>query len=109
MRRVFFDENVPRPLVKLVTDATQFVSGINERNWKGIENGELLRLLIDEEWDVFVTADKNIRYQQNLAGRGIAIIELPTNRLPTLQSLAKEITDAIANIEQDGYVRPGVE
>jgi hypothetical protein len=42
-------------------------------------NGDLLRPA-DGSFDVFVVADKNMRYQQNLGGRHIAIVELPTNR-----------------------------
>jgi hypothetical protein len=47
----------------------------------GVENGDLLKL-VDGVFDVMVLADKNLRYQQNLASRRIAFVELPRNRWP---------------------------
>ena len=47
--------------------------------WTGIKNGDLVRLA-EEQFDVFVTSDQNLRYQQNLEGRRIAIAELSTNK-----------------------------
>ena len=46
--------------------------------WTGTKNGELLRRA-EAEFDVFVTADQQLRFQQNLSGRALAIIVLPTN------------------------------
>ena len=66
-------------------------------------DGELLALL-DGNFDIFVLCDKNLRYQQNLAGRIIAIIELPTNRWPVLQSLREQIIDAVASSSQGAYL-----
>jgi hypothetical protein len=48
--------------------------------WGGIKNGDLLRLA-ESEFDLFITSDQNMRYQQNLAGRRIAILEFSTNDL----------------------------
>ena len=48
--------------------------------WNGVTNGELLKLA-ENEFKLFITADQNLRYQQNLAGRRIAILELSTNDL----------------------------
>jgi len=45
--------------------------------WSSLKNGELLRLA-EAEFDIFVTSDQNLRYQQNLSGRSIAILELST-------------------------------
>jgi hypothetical protein len=51
------------------------------RGWGGIKNGDLIRLA-EKEFDIFITSDQNLRYQQNLAGRCLAILELSTNDLP---------------------------
>ena len=59
-----------------------------------MKNGRLMAL-IDGSYDVFVTADKNLRYQQNLAGRKISIIEVPFNDSAKLLPLAPEILLAI--------------
>jgi len=52
--------------------------------WAEIENGELLDLA-EAAFDAFVTTDKNLRYQQNLAGRRLAILVLPTTSWPKIQ------------------------
>lgn len=55
--------------------------------------------------DVFVTADRNPRYQQNLKGRSLAIVELPTNRLPVLKTIADEIESAVRLATPGSYVQ----
>ena len=49
--------------------------------WQGKENGELLSLMEKENFDIFITADKNLRYQQNLSGYHVAVILLKVARL----------------------------
>ena len=56
--------------------------------WTGKKNGELLRLA-EAAFDVFVTSDQNIRYQQNLSGCRIAIVELSTNKLRRIRAAAE--------------------
>jgi len=62
--RILLDESLPRRL------KTEFVghevATVAERGWSGVKNGELLTLAA-ERFDVFVTADQNLQYQQNLA------------------------------------------
>ena len=53
--------------------------------WSAIKNGDLLRLA-EGQFDLFITSDQNLRYQQNLAGRRIAILELSTNKLHRIQA-----------------------
>src|SRR5205823_4751940 len=65
-----------------------------ELGFAGMANGALLARL-EGNFEVFVTADKNLRYQQNLAGRSLAIVELPTNRLPILTTMTAEIVSAV--------------
>ena len=62
---------------------------------------------MEETFDVFVTADKNLRYQQNLAGRKLAIVELPTNRLPLLRPMFQQIAEAVETIRPGEYVQLG--
>ena len=70
------------------------VTTVPEQGWGGVKNGRLMAL-IDGSYDVFVTADKNLRYQQNLVGREISIIEVPFNDSAKLLPLAPEILLAI--------------
>lgn len=64
----------------------------------GTKNGELLRRA-EEEFDVFVTADQQLRYQQNLSGRTLAIIVLPTNQVRTVVSLLPAIEESLKRVE----------
>ena len=75
--RILLDECVPWPMHKLLL-ADDCVT-VQKRGWGGIKNGDLLRLA-EGEFDLFITSDQNIRYQQNLAGRRIPILELSTQR-----------------------------
>ena len=77
---------------------------VQEQGWAGIKNGELIAK-IDDIYDVFITSDKNLRYQQNLVNRNIAIIELPTNRLKLLQQMTHKILDEIANSTPKTYIQ----
>lgn len=67
-----------------------------------MENGALLARL-DGHFDVFILCDKNLRYQQNLSNRVIAIVELPTNRWPVLMNLKDEIIRAVDNAVAGSY------
>ena len=73
-----------------------------QMGWASIENGQLLALAA-REFDVFVTVDRNLSFQQNLAGLAIAVIVLraPSNRLADLRRLVPELLKAIAS------ARPG--
>jgi len=51
-----------------------------------------------------VLADKNLRYQQNLASRRIALVELPSNRWPILQKMAIQIAEAVNNARPGAYI-----
>jgi hypothetical protein len=72
--------------------------------WGGIKNGDLLRKA-EGQFDVFVTADQNIRYQQNLAGREIAIVELSTNDWRRIRAAAELIQSALIGILPGDYRR----
>jgi hypothetical protein len=62
--------------------------------WTGIKNGELLRRA-EEQFDVFVTADQKLRYQQNLSGRKLAFIVIPTNQVRAVVGLLPVIEDGL--------------
>jgi len=69
--------------------------------WSGKKNGELLQLMTQESFTILLTADRNLRYQQNLQEAGVAVVVLvaPSNRLPDLLPLlpkARNVLSAIA-------------
>lgn len=69
--RVLLDECAPRRLRRELPEHE--VVTVTERGWSGIENGELLALA-EAEFDVFLTVDQNLKYQQNLAVLKIGLI-----------------------------------
>jgi hypothetical protein len=64
----------------------------------------LLRLA-EEHFDVFITSDQNLKYQQNLAGRQLAIIQLPTNQVPLVIKLAPKVQAALEKIQTGEFVK----
>lgn len=72
--------------------------------WKRIKNGDLLSLA-EPRFDLSLTSDQILRYQQNLAGRTIAILELSTNKLRRLQAAAQEIRDTVAAMQSREFRR----
>jgi tRNA G18 (ribose-2'-O)-methylase SpoU len=72
--RILFDQGVPRGLAASL--GGHEVTEARKLRWERISNGELLRLAENAGFDLLVTTDKNVRYQQNLADRKISIVVL---------------------------------
>ena len=81
--RILLDECVPWPLHRLLPLHTCI--SVQALGWSGIRNSELLQRA-EIEFDLLVTADQNMRYQQHLANRRIAILELSSNDLRRIQA-----------------------
>lgn len=106
MRRVLFDEDVPRQLRR---DLAGFaIRTVQEQRWSALKNGELLRTA-SSEFDVLLTADKNLQYQQNIPRFDIGVVVLASadTRLPSLQALLPEIRAAITDVAPGTVVRVG--
>jgi len=74
--KVLFDQGTPVPL--RIELAAHRVSTAHELVWSTLENGELLAAAEEESFEVFVTTDTNLKYQQNLSNRKISIVVLST-------------------------------
>jgi hypothetical protein len=94
--KIPLDECVPWPMHKFLT--SHGCSTAQQHGWGGIKNGDLLRLA-EKEFSLFITSDQNIRYQQNLAGRQIAILELSSNAYRRIKAAAELIRSAVAKIQ----------
>ena len=81
--KILLDECVPAQ-VRHAFPGHNLVT-VQEQGWTGIKNGALLEAAESAGFDLFIVADKNLRHQQNLAGRRLAILELWTNHRPTLE------------------------
>ena len=83
---------------------TMRFSTTQRMGWAGMANGDLLVLAEGAGFEVFIVADKNLRYQQNLSSRSIAILELWTNHRPTLEKHFDEIRAAVQHIGPAEYI-----
>lgn len=102
MKTILLDENLP---VALRHELAEFeVVTVQFQGWAGKQNGELISL-IDGRFDVFITGDKNLRYQQRIEARQIAIIELPFTRLQALDPYLEQIRAAIRNSAAGDYIQ----
>lgn len=99
--KIVIDECVPS-IVKRGLPGRGIVS-VQEMGWAGVKNGELLKL-VSNEFDVFITSDKNLRYQQNLADLDLAIILLPSNQVPVIKALLPNIDEALSSIKTLDFV-----
>lgn len=94
--KVPLDESVPR-LLKLRLPHLEIFT-VQEMGCAGLQNGELLRRA-EVQFDVLVTADQNLRYQQNLSGRPLAILVLPSNQVPVVTQLLPQIETTLTTIQ----------
>lgn len=94
--RVLLDEQLPRHLAREI--AGHDVSTVQQCGWAGLKNGELLRAAAAEGFDVLVTADRNLQFQQNLsrAALGIVLLVAPSNALEDLLPLVPGLHAAIS-------------
>ena len=99
--RVLFDQGTPDPLRHVLT--AHVVSTAYELGWSSLPNGDLLDAA-EAQFDAFVTTDQNLRHQQNLAGRRLAILVLPFASWPKLQTHLPHIVSAIDGLKPGDYV-----
>jgi len=90
---VLFNQGTPVPLRRFLVGHT--VNTAAQRHWDKPKNGELLEAAEEAGFEVFVTPDKNIRYQQNLKVRTIAIIVLGNPQWPVLRPHAERVAAAV--------------
>jgi hypothetical protein len=79
------------------------VSTAFEMGWSALANGDLLAAA-EAQFDLFVTTDQNLRYRQNLTGRKLAILVLPTTSWPEIQKHRTEVTAATFSIKAGDYI-----
>lgn len=105
--KVLFDQGTPVPLRAAL--AGHVVETANERGWSRLQNGALLRQAEESGFEVFVTTDRNLRYQQNLGGRRLAIVVLPTTSWPRIRNALPAVINAIAAASPGTYLEIDLE
>ena len=73
-----------------------------ELGWSNLKNGELLAAA-ETSFDLFITTDQQLRYQQNLSGRKLAILVLLTTSWPRIRKYIPEIQEAVEKIQPGDY------
>ena len=100
--RILFDHNAPRQLRRHLVGHDVDVA--EERGWATLVNGALLDRAEEAGYEVVITADKNMPYQQNIASRSLALIVLSANRWPLIEPRIEDVRGALEGI-QPGEVR----
>jgi predicted nuclease of predicted toxin-antitoxin system len=100
--RILLDHNLPRQLVRLLPDHDVGMAAL--LGWAELSNGELLRQAEAAGFACMVTGDRNIAYQQNLAGRKIALVVLNSTRREVILPQVGAIVGALAQVVEGAYV-----
>lgn len=100
-RRVIFDQSVPRRLRDLLTGF--HIATAYEAGWATKSNGDLLATAERAGFDVFVTADQNLPFQQQIAGRHLAIVSLDTNHWQAIRAAPERVQEACEQATAGSY------
>ena len=101
-----FDHSTPAPLSSYLTE--HIVTKAKDRGWDRLTNGELLVEAERAGFDVLLTADNNMRYQQNLTGRGIALVVLITPQWPLVRLHIERIAAAVNAATPGSYAEVAI-
>jgi predicted nuclease of predicted toxin-antitoxin system len=106
--RILIDECAPSALRHVLAQHGHSCQTVQEAGWSGKKNGELLGLA-ENEFDVLITIDTNLRYQQNLLGRKIAVVLVlaRSNRLEILSAHFSACAHALETIKPGDFVEVG--
>jgi len=94
--RILFDQGTPAPLRHALSGHSVFIAF--EKGWSNLGNGELLQAA-EAEFELFITTDQNLHYQQNLAGRRLAILVLPTTNWLEIRAHSTEVAAAVDAVQ----------
>ena len=104
--RVLLDESLPRPLARYLPGHE--TKTVTQMGWTSLKNGALLAIAA-ESFDVVLTADQNIAFQQNLTKLPVSVVILiaPTNRIESLIPLVPTLIEALESLEPRTLLRVG--
>lgn len=103
--RILFDQGTPLPLREYLSNHN--ITTAFELGWSNLKNGELLTAA-ETSFDLFITTDQQLRYQQNLAGRQLAVLVLLTTSWPRMRSSVAQIQGAVEKIKPGEYLEVNV-
>jgi len=100
--KILFDQGTPVPLKNFLSEYS--VDTAHECGWSTLQNGELLTAAENAGYELFITTDRNLKYQQNLNKRMIAILVLLSTSWPRIQEKIEPIRSAIGTLSMGGYL-----
>ena len=104
--RIILDHNTPAPLRYSLLGHQ--VETAYERGWAELTNGDLLAASELAGFDLMITTDQGIRYQQNLTGRTMALLVLDTNDGPRIRGSKALVVNAVSSIQRGAYVEVAI-
>ena len=99
--RILFDQGVPAPLRRYLDEHS--VDTAFEMGWSNVRNGELLDQAEDGGYELLITTDQQLRHQQNLAPRQLAVLVLLSTSWPRMQSRIYAIREAVSQMQPGDY------
>jgi hypothetical protein len=99
--RILFDQCTPAPFRNWFTDDE--VSTAAEFGWSDLSNGKLISSAEEAGFELLITIDRNLRYQQNLTNRRIAIAVILESAWPLLKTRADEVAGRIRALKSGEY------
>ncbi|TAG22346.1 MAG: hypothetical protein EAZ32_03360 [Cytophagia bacterium] len=104
MKKLLLDENLPRKLKFRLIELQFEAYTVSDKNWQGKKNGDLLRSMIADGFDVLLTVDKNLAHQQNFDKYPIAVLVVDThdNSYQSLMEFMPQINDALSTKLPEG-------
>ena len=100
--RILLDHNTPAPLRYWLIGHE--VETAYERGWAELSNGDLLKIAEEAGFDVMITTDQGIRYQQNLTGRRLALVVINTNDWTRIRKSKSVVVDAISEVAPGSFL-----
>ena len=99
--KILFDQGTPVPLRRHLSGHK--IDTAYERGWAALTNGDLITVAEQDGYSLLITTDQNLRYQQNFAGRQLAILVLLSTSWPRIQLHLNAIQDAVDTIVPGAY------
>lgn len=105
--KILFDQGTPVPLRRYLDGHS--VDTAYERGWQTLENGQLLAAAENDNYEILITTEQNLRYQQNLDQRKIAIIIIRSTSWPRIQIHISKIKDAVDSASAGNFIEVSID
>jgi predicted nuclease of predicted toxin-antitoxin system len=107
--KILIDEQLPTKLKQVFLDSNSEVFTVRDMKWLGTKNGELLKLMREHNFQILITNDKNLYYQQKISALQVCILNIncKTNRFDDVIEKIDAIKSKLKEVEVHLSVKPG--